>query len=1077
MGEAIGSVRATFTASAAGLLGAINQSVGGFGNFASAAKRTAAQQGEFTAKMATLSSGLASGGTSVEQFGEQYTRLNSRFRNAVSETDRIKVGLDALRGSQAAAGMSAEQLAEAESQIVATAKAATPALERLKTGLAENKAAFDAGSISVEEYRNTIATLPGAINGSETDQQTFNRVLQESRGILSGMDGPTAKYERQLETLNAALERGIIDDQQHAAATQNVRAAMAAADPAAQALAATMKRGEAVTQANLTATEKYDAELAELKGLLAQGAISQETFARASKKAEDTLNGTVPKAQTLGQAFGGMPGPIGAAARALDQFGGGLTKMMAGFSGGFGAGLKTMFSDIGSGLSNAFKSGGSSLLGIAPQIAVIGAAVGGAVVAITRLTGALRAVGSEVERTGQLADRLGVSFQEYEVLAVAAANAGVEVESLAGAQTKFLKAVSGARGGADEQVKAFQALGISQEELNSTDPSELLERAAEKLNAIEDPATRATLTMKLFGKTGNDVLPALAAIDATREGIARLGGTMSAVDVTRFSQLDDAFDNVGVAGSRLGKVLLTPFTELFTRVATGLAAVTGGLAKAFAPIGNLFAEIGGAFGLIVERIGAGVGYALRFVGALLQLSGITTTAAAIGAQVDQLSRYFAAVDSFIEPIIVGLEQVAAFVSDNILRGVTAVYTIFGNLVAQAAEYVAQSSLLSGLFSTLAAGAELVKGAFTAIGGWVTYVVEQLEYWAGIEPKPMINPQDKESIEAQMKAQEELAKKQEEEQKKAEQRAATIREDVLSPYEKMQKKMEELNDLEQRGLLTAEERAKAEAKIRDEFAKQDPIALSAAKHAEEQKKALDGIDEQIRKSATAGFELGAAGEAARDAFKATAEEIKDGLAKGLIDPDVARTQMEAAVAAMNAELQNLGEDQKFAEKIREELESGGSKLKKEMDKIDANKTLTGDEKEKAKQQLRDKESAGLAGGDESPVKKFRDDQKKLREALKNNVIGADEFAARSARVKESLDDSLSEARDKQENAKGASRKLASAVNVNSSEGASEFFRLLQGQDDPTKKQLKEMEKQTRLLEQAADALKDNEVVAI
>lgn len=1077
MGEAIGSVRATFTASAAGLLGAINQSVGGFGNFAAAAKRTAAQQGEFTEKMAGLSSGLASGGTSVDQFGDAYSRLNSRFKGAVSEADRIKAGLEALRGSQAAASMSSEQLAEAEGKIVAAAKAATPALERLKNGLAENRAAFESGGISADEYRNTIATLPGAINGSETEQQAFNRILQESKGILSGMDGPTAKYERQLETLNGALERGIVDDQQHAAATQSVRAAMAAADPAAQALAAAMERGKSVTQANLTATEKYGNELAELKGLLAQGAISQDTFARASKKAEDTLNGAVPKAQTLGQAFGGMPGPIGAAARALDQFGGGLKNMMAGFSGGFGSGLKTMFSDIGSGLSNAASTGGASLLGIAPQVAVIGAVVGTSVAAISRLTGALGAVGEEVERTGQLAARLGVSFQEYEVLSVAAKNAGVDVESLAGAQTKFLKAVSEARGGAEKQVAAFTALGFSQKEIANTNPNQLLEQAAQKLNAIEDPATRAALTMKLFGKAGNDVLPALAAIDATRDGIARLGGTMSSVDVERFSQLDDSFDNVGVAGSRLGKVLLTPFTELFTRVGNGLAAVTVGLAKAFAPIGNLFAEVGGAIGLVVERIGEGVGYALRLVGALLQMSNITVIASAIGAAVDQWGRYFEAVDSFIEPIIAGIEQVAAFVSDNILRGVTAVYTIFGNLVAGAAEWVGQSTILSGLFEMLKGGAQLIGQAFAMVGGWVTYVVEQLEYWAGIEPKAKISPQDKEAIEAQMKANEELEKQQEEQQKKAEQRAATIKDDILSPYEKMQQKMEELNDLEGRGLLTAEQRAAAEAKIRDEFAKQDPLARAATKHAEDQKKALDGIDEQIRKSANAGLELGAAGQAARDAFKQTADEIKNNLAKDLIDPDAAKTQMEAAVAAMNGELQKLGEDQKFAEKIREELESGGSKLKKEMDKIDANKTLTGDEKEKAKQQLRDKESAGLAGGDESPVKKFREDQKKLREALENGVIKEDEFKARSARVSESLNDSLSDARDKQENGKGASRKLASAVNVNSSEGASEFFRLLQGRDDPTKKQLKEMEKQTRLLEQAAQALKENEVVAI
>jgi putative NIF3 family GTP cyclohydrolase 1 type 2 len=1182
MADAIGSVRATFTASAAGLLGAIGQSVSGFGQFAASAKRTAAQQADFQTKMAALSAGMADGSVSVEDYATAYTRLQTRFKGAVSEADRIKAGLDALRGSQAAASMSAEQYAEAEAQVVASAKAATPALEKLKNELSQNKADFFAGKISVEEYRDAIARLPGAINGSETDQQAFNRVLQETRGVMAEMEAPTAKYEKQLATLDDALQRGIIDDQQYAAATKNVQDAMAAADPAAKALADTMARGKAVTEANLTATEKYDAEVAELRdllsqgaisqetftravaaanpetkklaeamergkqvtesnrtatekyeaeladlrGLLAQGAISQETFARASGKAEDALKASDKGSKEFADGMSALPGPIGAAARALNSFGGGLQNVIKGFSGGPIAGLKGMFSGVGEGLSNAFSSGGASLAGIAPQLAVIGTVAAGTIAAVVRLTGALGAVGAEVERTQQLATRLGVSFQEYETLKVAASNAGVEVESLAGAQTKFLKAVSEARGGAKEQAAAFAAIGISQREIETTNPNELLEQAAQKLNAIEDPATRAALAMKLFGKSGNDVLPALAGIEETRNSMAKLGGTMSQVDVSRFSKLDDAFDKVGVASARLGTTLLAPFTELFSRVASGLAATVGGLSKAFAPIGNIFAEIGGAAGLFVERIGEGVGLAGRLVGALLQMSGITVIASAIGAAVDQWSGAFNAVDSYIEPIVAGLEQVAAFVSDNILRGITAVYTIFGNLVSSAIEWVSQSGVLSALFGSLAGGANMIYEAFKSVGGWVSYVVEQLEAWAGIEPPKTTSPADKEAIEAQMKAKEDAEKAEADRQKKAEDRAKTIKEDLLSPYEKMQEKIAEVNDLEQRGLLTAEQRAAAEAKVRDEFAKQDPLAQSAAKYAEEQKKASADISKEIEKSAKAGKDLGAAGQDARDQFASAAGAIKDKLDKGLIDPEEARKQMSEAADAMNEELKRVGEDLDFAKKIREGLQTEGQKVAAEIKKIDENKSLTEEEKDAAKKQVRDKLKESLPGGGEETLAdkfnkdrqklqdafdngvidsdelekrtgelkkklteslpgkaeqdasdKFRESQEQLRDALDEGIIDPEQFKERMGNLRSELEDSVADEKDKRERNAGPDRRANQAVDVNSSEGASTFFRLLRGQDDPTKKQLKEMEKQTRLLAKVADDLADTEVIDI
>jgi len=1049
MADAIGSVRATFTASASGLLGAIGQSVSGFGNFAASAKRTAASQSEFAAKMATLAAGLANGTTSVDSFGTSYGRLQTRFKTTVSEADRIKSGLEALRGSQAAAGMSAEQLAEAEGHVVAAAKAATPALERLRSGLAENRADFLSGKVSAEQYRNAIATLPGAINGTETDQQKFNRVLQESRAIMAGSEPATAKYEAQLRSLDAALEMGIVDDENYAASVEHVRAAMAAADPAAQALAAAMERGKSVTQANLTeqekydqelaslktmleqgaisqetftratqaadpavkalaaamergkavtqsnltATERYDQELAELKTMLSQGAISQETFARASKKAEDALAGTVPQAQTLGQAFGGMPGPIGAAARALDTFGGGMKKMMAGFSGGFGAGLKTMFSDIAGGLSNAFASGGSSLMAIAPQLMVIGAIITAVVVGATKLAAALGATGAEVERNSQLATQMGVSYQELEVIKLAAENAGMGIEDLAKATRKFSVATDAARNGAKEQAEAFAQLGISQEELQSSSPEQLIEKAANALNGMEDSAHRNALALKLFGKGGADAIAGLAGLDEARAQIDLLGGTMSDMDVSSFQRLDDAFDATAAASSRLGKTLLAPFTDLFAGIAEGVAIAIGAFADMSAEIGPLLKSLGGIFGVAF--------------------------------------------------------RVAGMVIANMIRGISAILQVVVTPVAQFLEY---------LFKKAEAVAKFFGMSFSV--------------------PAQTGGQDTKAIEEQLEKQKQLKDAEAERQKQAIDRAKSIKEGLLSPYEKMTAQVHELYELERQGLLTAEQRAEAANKITDAYVAQTPAGMALKKIQEDQKKASEDITAEIKKSAGAGKELGAAALLAKVEFATAAQEIKDKLDKGLIDPDAARAQMAEAADAMNEELKRVGDDMKFAEKIRDSLKTEGAKIAEELKAIDDNGTLTDDEKKKAKEQVRKKAADSLPGGGEkSPADKFREDRAKLQDALNNGVIDPAQFKERVGTLRTELESSVDDIAEKTEKNNAPDRRANQAVSVNSSEGASTFFRLLRGQDDPTKKQLAEMKKQSRLLESVVTVLSEEEVVKI
>ena len=528
--------------------------------------------------------------------------------------------------------------------------------------------------------------------------------------------------------------------------------------------------------------------------------------------------------------------------------------------------------------------------------------------------------------------------------------------------------------------------------------------------------------MKIFGKSGNDVLPALKGIDAVRAGIQRLGGVMNEGDVGRFKALDDAFDNATRATTRLGETLLAPFTGLFQTIAEGVAATFGGFAAALAPLSPLLDGILKPIGFIVQLAGEGLGLFGRFVGATI--SGI--------------------------------------------------YEIVSGIV----EVVSYSQTLAPIFQAVGTIGTFIYDTFLSIGKEISEWIGWFEKLTGIEIKPLKGGSGREAIEEEMARRKELEKENEQAQNKAAERAKAMKESLLSPWEQMQQKVNEVHDLEKRGLLTAQERAALEKKITDEFVAQTPAAQALKKVQEDQKKTSEEIASKIRDSAKAGAELGAAADPIRAQFASAAEQIKKDMEKGLISPENAKEKMGEAVDAMNEELKRLGEDQKFAEKIRDGFKSEMDKVNEELAAIDKNQTLTAAEKDKAKGQVRDKAAASLPGGNEqSPVDKFKDDQKKLREAFEKGIIDKDQLRERMGNVRQDLEDSISDARDKQERNAGPDRRAVGATEVNSSEGASTFFRLLRGQDDPTKKQLKEMEKQTRLLASVEEALASQEVVQI
>ncbi|MBC05724.1 hypothetical protein [Thalassospira sp.] len=126
---------------------------------------------------------------------------------------------------------------------------------------------YEIDALSMSERQQAINNSLRQAGADVTDQQAES---------IRNLAGELYDYEQRLDDLNDALDR----EQK------------------------TMEDGERVREANRTALEKYNDELERLNELLRAGAIDQETYGRAAKKAQEDLEKSQEKASEAGRDFG-----------------------------------------------------------------------------------------------------------------------------------------------------------------------------------------------------------------------------------------------------------------------------------------------------------------------------------------------------------------------------------------------------------------------------------------------------------------------------------------------------------------------------------------------------------------------------------------------------------------------------------------------------------------------------------------------------------------------------------------------------------------------------------------------------
>lgn len=899
----------------------------------------------------------------------------------------------------------AKKVTDVFKQFEASSAGAGAAQQKFATDLAFLGSALRTRKLDAKEYAEEFAKLEAA---AKATAEAF------AQGVQITESNRTAEEKRaiELKKLDDLLELGAISQETFNRASAEASGANKAAADAAAAAAKTQAdadkvradqatRAAAIVEANLTKEQKaqrdYGVSTRELNALRKQGLLTEAEYSAAlqrvskdyakatlaaDKFAEEAKKGGDAgklKFNELSGVLSALPGPIGNVAGRLS----GLASAGEGLGRVFSGGLNKGLASVSTQFTGLLTTTNLALVGVA--------AFGAAAVAVAR---GLVDLEDRVEKLGNTADKLGVSFEFIQTLEAAAARSGTSVESVSSAFGRLQKNITGV----DEESKAAQAalksIGVTSEELQALKPEDQYKLIGERLQAIEDPAKRTAASIQLFGKSGAELLPFFKNLGGASDDMERFGRALTDVDRKRIDEFGAGIDALGVATEGLGQTLLLPFVGLGEGITKAFAEVVAGLTSIIDPIGQVLEPLFTQIGRVIELIGTNLGNLGRVIGVVLEPFGVIVQgiAQAFEPLNDAALNFF---KSISDGAVAATEFVMSFtpvgliadnmgaISETLSRIVTVITTAFAkagqyvaDLAGQFGELVASTPLLSTLgdvasavFGTIA---QVIGDLVSGIGEFVGNLLTIAEYWLGIDNAA------KGAAEATVAATESTAEASKEAQKAADEREKTfqrLREEVNNAIDDSRKfgaagvaaskaydaSVEQLKKKLSSGLIDDEQfrrsvRMAGQAFDAEIKAIEDRTQLEI-KVKENAEKAIEKVADQIDKAAIKAEDFGKAGDRALNQFAGRADTLKLQFSAGIID----EKQLEQGVAAANREYDKQIEKIKAANTERQrQIEADQKRSESLLDEMDKTRAVQRDREAVEREVARVRQEAAANG---------------------------------------------------------------------------------------------------------------------
>jgi hypothetical protein len=233
--------------------------------------------------------------------------------------------------------------------------------------------------------------------------------------------------------------------------------------------------------------------------------------------------------------------------------------------------IDTGFEKVGRSLAGF---GGGAIAGLATSL--VGAVSVGSLVALTE-----QAI-DYASGLQEVSQQLGVTARDLQIYRYAATQVGISQEDIEKGLSKLTVTMGKAELGAKAPIAAFNAIGISIDELRGKTAGEALPLIADGLERIKDPAQRAALEVTLFGKAGQKLDTLLAGgsgqINELADAAEHLGLVLSDKDIAQADAVADKLSEVKqVLAANIAHAVADNSSAIFTFAEALEKAAIGGV--------------------------------------------------------------------------------------------------------------------------------------------------------------------------------------------------------------------------------------------------------------------------------------------------------------------------------------------------------------------------------------------------------------------------------------------------------------------------------------------------------------------
>ncbi|HEV2612544.1 MAG TPA: hypothetical protein VGU61_19940 [Noviherbaspirillum sp.] len=319
--------------------------------------------------------------------------------------------------------------------------------------------------------------------------------------------------------------------------------AAAKVDKTTKNLAESIQRATAAMNAGAKGSAEYYAALANTRGAdakvlapylaaLKEAADRTKIAAEANKKLEEStrfLDNLRNKSDSIGKTASELAALRAAQLGVSDAAGPMIAKMRA---------AEEAAERAGKGMS---RFGAAALNAI------------GAFATIQTVISAMNKLGAAVDRLDkfdELSQKLSINAKTLQELAYAGKMSGIELDVMAASFKKLQTNMFEATTGGKEQAAVFKAMGVAITDAagNLRATEDVLGDVAEVFSGLEDGATKTALAVKLFGKSGTDLIPTLnegrAGLAKLTEEAQRLGAVMGSDAIKNAAEFNDNLDRM-----------------------------------------------------------------------------------------------------------------------------------------------------------------------------------------------------------------------------------------------------------------------------------------------------------------------------------------------------------------------------------------------------------------------------------------------------------------------------------------------------------------------------------------------------